>query len=314
MWYLAGTAAILIFFLAVLYLIYYMAFQRNKMTILDDRTLPEGEQYEPHNESILKSIERMLPEPFEEVKIKARDGIKLYARLYQMYDDVPVILFFHGYRSSSIRDGNGIFELCKKHGYNIMMIDQRAHGKSEGKTITFGICERYDVLSWVSYAVEHFGKNTRIVLAGISMGASTVLMASNLNLPKNVKGIMADCPYSSPKDILNCVMKSLKLPARLLYLLAKWSAKIYGRVDIEETSAKEAVTEAKVPILFIHGDDDRFVPCFMSEECCEACASDKKLVFVKNAGHGISYCVDAKLYEKEVTEFMKRVCQADDID
>ena len=282
----------------LLYMIYYIVFRRNRMTILDDRTLPEGEQYDPHAEMILKAIERMLPEPYEEIRITARDGVWLYGRYYHMYENAPVILFFHGYRSCSIRDGNGIFELCKKHGYNIMMIDQRAHGKSEGRTMTFGVFERFDVLSWIDYTVERVGKKTRIVLAGISMGAATVLMASNLNLPPNVKGIMADCPYSSPKDILCCVLKSLKLPSGVLYQLARFSARIYGGVNIEEASAKEAVAETQIPILFIHGDDDRFVPCNMSQECYDACASDKKIVFVKNAGHGISYCVDAKLYEK----------------
>ena len=307
MWYFTGASIVVIIFFIVLYIIYYMVFRRNRMTILDDRTLPEGEQYEPHNEGILKSIERMLPEPFEDVWIKSREGIKLYGRFYCMYDNAPVILFFHGYRSSSIRDGNGIFELCKKHGYNIMMIDQRAHGKSEGRTMTFGIRERYDVLKWIDYTIGRWGEKTQIILAGISMGAATVLMACDLNLPDNVKGIMADCPYSAPKDILNCVMKSLKLPTGLLYLLVKVSARVYSGLNIEEVSAKEAVAKSTVPILFIHGDDDRFVPCSMSRECYDACASDKKLVFVKDAGHGISYCVDAGLYEKEVSEFMKKV-------
>jgi len=291
----------------VFYIIYYMVFRRNRMTILDDRTLPEGEQYDPYTEGILLAIERMLSESFEDVWIQAGDGLKLYARFYHIYESAPVVLFFHGYRSSSIRDGNGIFELCKKLGINIMMIDQRAHGRSEGLTMSFGIRERYDVLSWVNYAVERFGKKSQIVLAGISMGAATVLMTSNLNLPENVKGIVADCPYSSPKAILCSVLKSLKLPAAVLYPLAKWSAAIYGRVNIEEASAKKAVEESNVPILFIHGDDDRFVPCCMSQECYDACRSEKRIIFVKDAGHGISYCVDGELYEKEVTAFIRKV-------
>ena len=143
-----------------------------------------------------------------------------------------------------------------------------------------------------------------MVLAGISMGAATVLMAADLELPTNVKGIMADCPYSAPKDILCCVLKSLKLPCSMLYVLAKWSVKVFGRVDIEETSAKKALAKCQIPVLFIHGDDDRFVPCCMSQECYDACASKKKLVFVQGAGHGISYCVDGILYEREVLEFV----------
>ena len=296
----------------MLYLLYYMIFRRNQMTILDDRTLPEGEQYEPYNEGLLKTIERMLPEFYEEIYITAKDGIRLYGKYYELYKNAPIVLFFHGYRSSSIRDGNGLFALCKKYGYNILMIDQRAHGKSEGKTMTFGVLERYDVLNWVEYVIERMGKDAEIVLAGISMGAATVLMASDLELPDNVKGIMADCPYSSPKEILNCVLESLKFPAGVVYPLARWSAMIYGRVDIEQASAKDAVKSCKVPILFIHGDDDRFVPCSMSRQCYDACGGDKRLVLVKNAGHGISYCVDGELYEREVMAFMEKVLTKDE--
>jgi len=187
------------------------------------------------------------------------------------------------------------------------MVDQRAHGKSEGKTMTFGIRERHDVLSWLEYAIKRFGCKTPILLAGISMGAATVLMASGLNLPENVKGIMADCPYSSPKNILKTVMRSLKMPDKIFYPLAKWSARIFGGFDLEAVSAREAVTECKVPVLLIHGDDDRFVPCSMSQECYDACASEKRLVFVKDAAHGISYCVDGALYEREVRAFVEKL-------
>lgn len=305
-WFLRVIGVVLLFFI-VLYAIYYMVFCRNKMTILDDRTLPEGEQYKPYNEGILKAIERMLPEPCEEVRIPSYDGLQLYGKHYQMFDDAPMVVFFHGYRSCSVRDGNGIFLMCKRCGYNVLMVDQRAHGKSEGKLMTFGIRERQDVLSWINYVLDRCGRKTPILLTGISMGAATILMASNMDLPDNVKGIIADCAYSAPKDILKSVMRSLNLPDGFFYLLTKWSAKIYGSLDIEEVTAKEAVSESKVPILFIHGDDDRFVPCSMSQECYDACASEKKLVFVKDAGHGLSYCVDAQLYEKEVLAFIKKV-------
>lgn len=307
MWWLGIVVVLTGIFLAGLYGVYYLTFRRNKTNIIDDRTLPEGEQYEPYNEGILKAIEKMLPVPFEDVYVESYDGLTLYGKYYQLAEGAPVVIFFHGYRCSSIRDGNGIFGLCERCGCNILMVDQRAHGKSEGKTMTFGIRERKDVLTWIAYVIKRCGRKTPVLLTGISMGAATVLMASNLNLPGNVKGIMADCPFSSPKDILKTVMKSLRLPDGIFYVLAKWSAKIYGGLDIEESSAKEAVAESKVPILLIHGDDDRFVPCSMSQECYDACGSEKKLVFVKNAGHGLSYCVDANLYEQEVLAFMHRV-------
>lgn len=307
MWWFWGVAGVAFFFFLVLYILYYAVFCRNKMTILDDRTLPEGEQYEPYNEGILRGIEKMLPEVYEEVYIPSYDGLKLFGKLYLMFEEAPIVLFFHGYRSSSIRDGNGMFHFCKKCGYNILMIDQRAHGRSGGRQITFGIRERQDVKSWTDYVIERCGKKTPILLTGISMGAATILMASNLELSDQVKGMIADCPYSAPGDILKAVIRSLKLPERFFYVLTRWSGKLFGKFDVEAITAKAAVAESKVPILFIHGDDDRLVPCCMSQECYEACSSEKRLLLVKGAGHGISFCVDAETYEKEVTDFMKKV-------
>ena len=290
----------------MLYIIYYMVFRRNRMTILDDRTLPEGEQYDPHAEGILQAIEKMLPEPFEDVWIESRDGLKLYARFYHMYEEAPVLLFFHGYRSSSIRDGNGIFALCKKLGVNIMMIDQRAHGRSEGLTMTFGVRERYDVLNWIDYAVERLGKTTQIVLAGISMGASTVLMASALPLPESVVGIIADCGFTSAKEIIQKVIRQLHLPAKLAYPFVRLGAKLWGGFDPEEVSAVEAIQECRLPVFLAHGEDDDYVPCQMSTENYNACSAPKQLFTVPGAGHGLCYMIDKEGYLKALREIEKQ--------
>ena len=143
------------------------------------------------------------------------------------------------------------------------------------------------------------------------MGAATILMTANMELPEQVRGLVADCPYSAPGDILRSVMISLKLPERFFYVLTKWSARIFGRFDLEEITAKDAVTESRIPILFIHGDDDRLVPCCMSQECYEACTSEKKMLLVKGAGHGLSFCVDEEGYEKEVIKFLKYVLEGE---
>lgn len=309
MWWIFILVIVILIGAAGLFVMYYISFMRNRNNLIDDRSLPSGEQYDPYNEDMLKAIERMLLVPYEEIRIRSFDGLKLYARYYQLTEEpnAPLVIFFHGYRCNSVRDGNGMFGYCQRCGYNILMVDQRAHGKSEGRTITFGVKERKDALEWAEYAAERFGSQVPMVLAGISMGAATVLMASNLDLPENVKGIIADCPYSAPEDILKTVMESMKLPAKIFYPLVRLSARIYGGFDPEESSAREAVAGSRVPILFIHGDDDRFVPCSMSQQCFDACCSEKKLVFVKDAGHGISYCVDAALYEKEVKAFLERV-------
>ncbi len=294
-------------FMAFLYGIYYIIFRRNRSTMKDERTVPAGEQYEPYAESILRGVDRVLPEKYEAVEIVSKDGLKLYGKYYHTAEGAPLAIFFHGYRCGSIRDGNGAFVLSKERGYNVLMVDQRAHGKSQGKVMTFGIKERLDCLQWIDYANKRFGTRMPILLMGISMGASTVLMASGEDLPENVRCVIADCPFSAPKEIIQTVMKSMKLPVRLLYPLAKLSARVYGKFDLEETSVTEAVKNSKIPILFIHGDDDRFVPCSMGQACYEACASKKQIFLVKGAGHGLSHCVDAKGYANAVHGFLDEV-------
>ena len=293
--------------LLVLYGMFYIIFRRNRSTNKDDRLTIKGEQYETYAEVIRRAVDRVLPVPFEEVSVTSRDGLKLYGRYYHHKDGAPLGIFFHGYRSGPILDGNGGYLICKRRDYNVLIVTQRAHGKSEGNVMTFGIKERLDCLDWVAYANERFGGDTPIVLMGMSMGAATVLMAVGEELPENVKGVIADSPFTAPGDIIRTVMKDYKLPVKLMYPLAKLSARIFGGFDLEETSAREAVKKSKIPILFIHGEDDRFVPCHMGKECYEGCPGKKRILTVEGAGHGLSHCVDAKRYEAAVDEFLDEV-------
>lgn len=292
------------------YSVYKIVFGRNKKNQGLDNEIPQGKQYDPYAEVIKKGVEDCEKLQFQRIFIEAHDGTTLAGKYYHVRENAPIILFFHGYRSGAVRDGNGILLYAQKRGYNALLVDQRGHGKSSGKCITFGIKERYDCLDWVRYVNRRFGENTEIVLAGISMGASTVLMASDLGLPANVKGIMADCPYSTPKEILREVMKQMKFPVTVTYTAVRLGAKIFGRFDIEEYSALEAMKNCGIPVLFIHGDADYFVPCEMGRRCYEACNADKKLVIVKEAAHGMSYCVDSALYEKEITEFLEKILKS----
>lgn len=290
------------------YTVYKMVFGRNKEDQGFETEMLQGKQYEPYEEIIKSGMEKAGKLSFQRIFIESRDGITLAGKYYHVKDGAPLVLFFHGYRGTSLRDGNGILLYCQKMGYNVLLCDQRGHGKSGGKTITFGIMERCDCMDWIRYANRRFGEETEIVLAGISMGAATVLMAADLGLPANVKGIMADCPYSTPKEILQEVMKQMKFPVTVTYTAVKLGAKIFGGFDIEEHSPIESMRNCKIPVLFIHGDADYFVPSEMSRRCYEACTSEeKKLVFVEGAAHGMSYCVDGKLYEKEMAEFLDKI-------
>ena len=298
------AAGVLLLSAAALFVVYDICFSGNKKYMGDE--LPKGEQYVPYHDVIRRCMELVRMEPYEEVSVYSHDGLKLAGKYYHRANGAPLIIFFHGYRCNSLRDGNGIFLYTKTLRYNILLVDQRVHGKSEGKTITFGIKERYDCFCWVDWAMQKFGPEQKIILAGLSMGAATVLMTADMGLPENIKGIMADCPYSSPKVVIRKVIRDMNLPVGITYWLAKTAAKLIGKFDLEETSAVETVSNSKIPILIIHGDDDRFVPCTMSRECQKAGGDIVELVLVEGAGHGMSHCVDAKKYEEATLTFFRK--------
>lgn len=295
-----------VLFLVTLFVLFDVIFSGNKKYMSDERALPKGEQYEPYHSTITRCVDQVLEVPFEAVEVLSYDGWRLAGRYYHLQDGAPLIIFFHGYRCSSLRDGNGIFLYTRKLGYNVLLVDQRVHGNSEGKAITFGIKERYDCKKWVEYAIKRFGEEQKIYLCGLSMGAATVLMASDIGLPENVIGILADCPYSSPKAILCSVMKNMGFPPKPTYWLARLSARLFGGFDVEEASAIESVKNSNIPTLILHGDADDFVPCSMSLDCQLAGESHVELVLIKGAGHGMSHCVDTPSYEDAVLKFFQK--------
>lgn len=266
-----------------------------------------GHQYDPYREEMARIYHQLNDRTCEFVTIFSHDGLKLSGRYYHVKDGAPLDIGFHGYRSSCLTDFSGGSELSFQLEHNVLLVDERAHGKSEGRSITFGIQERQDVLSWVDYAVERFGEDTKILLYGVSMGAATVLMASDLDLPENVKCIIADCPYSSPEKIIRKVAVQMGISDRLAWPFVKIGAKIYGGFDISETDAARAVKNAKVPILILHGEADGFVPCEMSEEVYLSNTEKVQRYTFPGADHGISHLVDTPRYRQIVTEFIQKV-------
>lgn len=301
-------------FLLVLYIVYRICFWQYRPGYTDERVeyyAPSGEAYVPYRKVIEKGIRNVIDaKDYESVEIVSQDGLKLVGRYYHRMDGAPLVIFMHGYKGNFYRDGNGIFTFSKRYGFNILLVHQRAHGLSEGKTITFGIKERHDCKAWAEYAVKRFGTEQKILVCGLSMGAATVMMAADVGLPEQVKGIMADCGFSSPKEILCTVMKQLKLPWKLMYPLAKWSARLYGGFRLEEASAVTSLKNSRLPVLLIHGEGDDFVPSWMSVKCHEACASDCELLIVPGIGHGMSYCHGPKEYEAAVDRFFYKTLGA----
>lgn len=299
---------IILLILFITYICFKLTFySKNKPAKNDEIKLPDDEIYNTYKDIIINDIKEARTLPFKEFFIKSFDGLTLYGKYYEQKKDAPIEIMFHGYRGSGERDLSTGIRRAFECGRNALIVDQRANGKSEGHVISFGINERHDCISWINAVINELGEDVKIILTGISMGAATVLMASNMNLPKNVIGILADCGYNKPSDIIKKVIKDMKLPVNLLYPFIKLAAKLFGKFNLEETSPYDAVKETKIPIIFIHGDNDKFVPCYMSEKLYNACNSKKQLVTINGAAHGTSYLTDPRAYIDALNKFFSYV-------
>ena len=277
----------------------------DKMKVKKEDDMPPGKVYEPYYEQLRAWNRERKTFKKEQVSIVSFDGMTLKGVYYERFAGAPIEIMFHGYRGSAERDLCGGLQRCFRLKRNVLVVDQRSHGLSDGNVITFGIKERYDVKAWAEYAYNRFGKEVKLLITGISMGASTVLMASSLNLPESVVGVVADCGYSSPKEIIKTVIKKMHLPPSIFYPFVKWGGKIFGKFNIEETSPEEEVKKTRLPIIFIHGDKDDFVPCEMSEKNYRACASVCALEIFEGASHGAAFLVDPDRYIKVLADFEK---------
>lgn len=268
---------------------------------------PKDSQYDPYREEMRRLYHQLNHRTFEFVSIVSRDGLKLSGRYYHVKDGAPLDICVHGYRSHPLTDFSGGTELSFQMEHNVLLVDQRAHGRSDGSIISFGILERQDIPCWVDYAVNRFGDDVEIFLYGVSMGGATVLMAADLPLPQNVKAIIADCPFAKPLDVIAYVGRDTAIPNWLIRPICQVAARIYGNFDILETDADRAVQNTSIPILIIHGEDDRYVPCEMSESVAHSNPAMVTRVTFPGAAHGISYLVDTPRYHKTVKDFLQKV-------
>ena len=292
-WILFAVLALITLLLIGCGICFYMAFYepRTKKNQSAKAILPPGDLYAPFREVTRQWAEEIRAMDCEEFYIRSFDGLQLYGRYFEYEKGAPIEIMFHGYRGSAERDLAGGVRRAFAVGHSVILVDQRTSGKSEGRVISFGINESRDCLAWVQKTVEEFGPDVKIILTGISMGAATVLIAAGQPLPPNVVGVLADCGYTSAKEIIQKTIRDMKLPARPLYPLVRLGARLFGRFDPDEFSPIEAVKNIKVPTIFFHGDADDYVPAEMSQRNYNACATKKKIHFIQGAGHGLSYPV-----------------------
>ena len=307
MWYAIGIAAALAatFVLGLSYYCYRRTFYEppRKKKPEGEIPLPEGEIYEPFHPTMEQWARETLQMPRQRFSIRSFDGLTLWSSYYEYAPGAPVEIMFHGYRGSVERDLAGGVQRCFRLGRSCLLVEQRCSGESEGRSITFGIREHRDCIAWAEFMADRFGPDVKLILTGLSMGAATVLTAAGKPLPDTVIGILADCSYSTPKEIIQKVIGEMGLPPKLSYPFVRLGARLYGGFDLEETSPMQAMESCTLPVLFFHGEADDYVPCDMSRRLFAACPSRKQLVTVPGAGHGLCYLMDDAGYMKAAREF-----------
>ncbi|MBQ9279708.1 MAG: hypothetical protein IJ215_01485 [Clostridia bacterium] len=252
--------------------------------------------------------EKLESKEVEDVSITSHDGLKLHGILIQNPNAKGIMIECHGYRSTAKFD---LFTSCHEYydlGYSLLLIDERTSNMSEGKYITLGIRESEDIIQWCEY-VNHRFVGMPIILAGISMGASSVLMAvKDLGEDKNVKAVMADCGYVSAWDeVIYCLNHYFHLPGKCFIHMINFWCLVLAKFSLKEKNTIECIKDAKIPILFVHGEEDDYVPKENSFRNYEEYAGTKKLVLFPKANHGTSYLVDPKKYVKMVEEFLNAI-------
>ncbi len=258
---------------------------------------------------IEEGIKRFCEQPVEEVYMTNREGMKLHGYLLECENATKTVIFSHGWHSDPLFDFSCIWEYYVSHKFNVLIIVHRGHGKSDGKYVCFGVKERFDVIDWANWVNERFGENMKIFLSGISMGSATVMMAVGTEgLPKSVVGASCDCGYTSARDIFKHVLKvGFHLPSFPIINVAKIISKLVAKLDFDEFTSVDGLKSAKIPIYFIHGTADGFVPVEHTYKNRQVCASEYTEAIVENADHGLSFFTDPDAVRSGLEELLKKV-------
>ena len=293
-----------IVFLIVILILFYISFRLYNFA-LNPKSSKEGIfNSKDNNEPRFQDTWIYDYKDKEDVFINSFDNLKLHGYILKTENSDKWAITVHGYTNKA----ESMSAMAYKYhslGYNILMPDLRGHGKSEGSYVGMGWHDRLDIIKWIDLIIRE-NKDSKILLHGISMGAGTVMMVSGEELPENVKVIIEDCGYTSAKEQLAYNLKTMfKLPSFPILNFCSLITKIKDNYFISEASAIKQLQKAKVPILFIHGDKDKFVPFYMLDKLYNACSSKKDKLVVKDVGHAKSESLKSDLYWNKVEEFIK---------
>lgn len=299
-----AAASLLTADLLTSYTLYSIATARKPIKTLKNNhsTDKEKEVNKMRSEGI-RWINSMNPEHIETV---SNDGTKLSGRLILNSKPKCTVILCHGYRAAEYNDFSGIAKHLYDIGCNLLFITERAHRESGGNHITYGAKERFDVLAWIDYAEKKFGESEKLFLYGISMGAAAVMMASQLIDKQNIKGIIADCGFTTPREIFAHVVKQMHIPLFPVLNTCNLMCEVFSGFGFDDCSSPQSLANSEIPILLIHGTADNFVPPYMSEENFLAARGQKKLVLIDGAEHARSCFTDFAKYTTETDAFIEK--------
>ena len=296
---IAGFALFMIIAFVFTYIVFRKTFTKTDKIATDYNPI-----YAQYKDLMKKGADYFFSLNPQEVSLTSHDGLKLFGYFYENPNSRGTVIFMHGYHGNPFTDFGPVLDKFIDMGYSLLLPYQRAHGKSQGKYITFGVKESKDCLAWAKLVVNTY-PNRPIALHGISMGGATVGMTSCLeDLPKEVKLVANDCGFTSPDAIISSVRKLMKLPFFPFQLIVRLYTRLFARFKLTENNASVCYAKSKIPALFIHGEEDDFVPYRMGVENYEkSSASDKLMISIKGAGHGLAYITDPDKVTKELTAF-----------
>ena len=279
----------------------------------DEKENKDDLNYGVYGDVVRAGIQWFREQNPEKISLMSEDGLRLSAYyLPAKKESNKAMVLMHGYRAKELADFSALYQFYHEQGYHLLVPRQRSHSGCDGQYITMGVKERFDCKLWAEYMNSRLGKDCNLYLSGISMGCATVLMAADpeVGLPDNVRGIIADCGYTSPKDIFAHVLKSnYGLPDYPLLNMTEMIARKKAGFGYEDVRIPEVMKKCHIPVLFIHGEKDTFVPTHMSIDNYLNCSAPKELLIVPNAVHATSSMENPELYRSRAAAFMGKYAQ-----
>ena len=307
LWILGGLAALyLIFILGPAVVSYRIVFSRRAGTSLEAATAPGGD-FAPWAELLRGSRDALLRRGLREVSIRSGDGLRLAADYLDAGAERTAVLL-HGYHSDPMLNLAVQAEAFAARGWNLLIPDQRGHGRSEGAHLGLGLLEQEDLLGWTDWVRSETGVR-RIVVGGVSMGAATAAYAADRLDPETVEALVLDCGFSSPDAQISGDCRKRHLPTALLMPVIRLLAKRRLGLDLRR-SVRDSLARTGIPAFFLHGTEDRTVPWAEGRANCEACASRKQFYSVTGAGHAAAFITDREGAEQALFAFLEEVAPA----